>query len=323
MKTNKIEKFNQIKFIQKICALGERQLEKETEAFKIIEEELRNRNIVLELQKYMTYIPKYTKWKLLADGKKIESLPCGFVSGKIESNFSLISSLTSSQNFFYNSNINFNPASKSISRSNHYFAPSLAIKFSDILRVGKAKKIKGEIKVEKTKHESINILVGNFKNPKNLIFSHYDSIGTGASDNASGVALSLDLIINNPELLNDNLFVISGNEELSYDETIYWGHGYRVFENKYPKLIKDAKSILILDSFGFGKPVKYTDTKITVLGFPIKQIKKYANKIIMISGELKTLMNFYHTNDDKPELIKEKYMKETKKLVLDLFCGQR
>ncbi len=316
-------KFNQQKFIQQLCALGERQLEKETKAFEHIESILKEEQVSFKLQKYFTNIPKYLKAKLYADGEQIPCLPSSFVSGKIESNFSLISNLTSSQNFIYNSNINFNPASKAISRSNHYFAPSLSITFKDVLKVGNAKKISGEVEVEKTKHQSINILVGNTKNPKNLIFSHYDSIGTGASDNASGVALSLDLIINNKELLKDNLFVICGNEELSYDKTIYWGHGYRVFENKYLKILNNAKKILILDSFGFGEPIKYTDTKITVLGFPIKNIQKYAKKITMISGELNTLMKFYHTNDDKPKLIKKEFMTKTKKLVLDIISSSK
>ncbi len=304
--------FNPKKFITQLIALGERQLEQETKACNLILKELDTRNVKYKIQDYTTQIPKYEKYSLVADGKKIKCLPSGFVSGKIESNFALISSLISSQKNIYTQNINFNPASKAISRSNHYFAPALSIAFSDILKVGRAKKIVGELVVKKVDHKAKNILVGNTLNPKNIIFSHFDSIGCGAVDNASGVALSLEKIFESPELLSENLFAICANEEISYDETIYWGHGYRVFEDEYVEIIDKAQKIIVVDCIGYTSPVLHTDTSITVLGFPIKNIQKYAHKISMLAGDFKKLMDFYHTNDDTPKVIKDKFYAESK-----------
>lgn len=75
--------------------------------------------------------------------------------------------------------------------------------------------------VKPKKHNSLNILVGNNINPKNIFFAHYDSVGIGATDNASGVGILMNIIINFPKSLRDNLFVFSGNEELSYDYPTY------------------------------------------------------------------------------------------------------
>jgi len=255
---------------------------------------------------------------LLADNKKIKAYPTSFVSGKITDSSAIISSLISSQKFFYEPNINFNPVCGSISRSNHYQAPSFAVNVLDIAKISQAKVIKGEIKVKKQKYTSRNLLVGNLKNPRNIIFSHYDSIGPGAIDNASGVAISLDLIINQPAVLKNNLFVIAGNEELSYDETVYWGHGYRVFEQKHIALLRKAKKILVVDCIGYDNPISHVDREVVKLGFPIKNQGRFSKKIIMISGSLAGLMPVYHSDLDLPGLIQNEFYKKTIRLIVRL-----
>ena len=73
----------------------------------------------------------------------------------------------------------------------------------------------GKLEVERTKHHSKNILVGNTVDPTTIIFSHYDSIAQGAVDNASGTMLSLELIAEFPVLLQSVLFVLCGNEQIA------------------------------------------------------------------------------------------------------------
>ena len=74
-----------------------------------------------------------------------------------------------------------------------------------MIKICKAKKIDGEIRVSKETRNIEDILVGNIKNPKHIIFAHYDSIEIGAIDNASGVAFSLSILIKNKEILKESL----------------------------------------------------------------------------------------------------------------------
>jgi len=314
--------FNTKKFIQELTALKNRQAENETKAALLIIKYLQVAKVSFKQQFYFTFIPKFLKSELLIDGRKINALPTSFVSGKINKQTKIISSLISSQPFFYQSNINFNPKSSTISKSNHYFAPSFAVAFKDILKIKTANKIKGVVKVKKYKHRSQNIIIGNLKNPQTVIFSHYDSIGPGAVDNASGVALSLDLILNHKNSIKENLFVIAGNEEFSYDQTVYWGHGYRVFEKKYFQLLKKAKRILVLDCLGYDNPILHTNPSLVKLGFPIKNLGKLAKKITMLSGSFDKLMPVYHSELDLPHLIKKSFYQKAIHLVLKIIQGK-
>ena len=226
-----MNKFNLIEFVKKLTNIGERQLDGESKAFDLISNTLHEYEVDFCIQKYSTYIPKSIEAKLVVDKKNVKAIPTCFNSGKVSVG-NIISSLTSSQDFIDTSNINFSPSCKVISRNNHYFAPAIAVNKKDVASILGAKNIEAEVKVKKTKHQSHNLLVGNLISPKNILFCHYDSIGSGAVDNASGTAMLLKLVIDYSMTLKDNLYVIAGNEELSYDYPVYWGHGYRVFESK-------------------------------------------------------------------------------------------
>ncbi len=315
-----IKKTDLIRIISKLTGIGERQLKNETKALNIIKAELNNGGIVFSEQKYDTYIPLVKKAELLADGIQIPAIATSFVSGKIDSKSNIISSLISSQKFLYEPNINFNPQCESISRSNHYFAPSLAVSKNDLPKILAAKDIKGEVRVQKTKHQSSNILVGNLKNPKKVIFCHYDSIGPGASDNASGVAVVLSAIFSEEETGFENLYVIAGNEELSYDEGIYWGHGYRVFEQKYKKLLLNAERVIVVDSVGQSKTETTQDPKIVKLGFPLKEMGLYSKKTFMISGQLGALMDIYHSDLDLVSGLSLAYLKGAERVLMSLLA---
>ena len=296
---------NQLKeFIERLSALGERQFEQETKARELIEASLKSAGVQYSRESFKTYLPRFKEVKLIVDGKEIPCAGSCFVSGIINNANHLISSLTSSQNFLYTDNINFNPRCEGISRSNHYFAPSLAISKKYVPVLCNAKKVFGSVKVDKKAHTSANILVGNSKNPDYLIFSHYDSISPGAIDNASGTALSLYLAINHRELLEKTLFVFAGNEELSYDKGIYWGHGYRVFEKEHYALLLRAKKILIIDCVGYSATNFIQDSNIVILGFPIRTMQKFTKKTYLVIGDMQTLMRVYHSPLDMPDLIK-------------------
>ncbi len=304
-----------IQIIQKLCALGERQFDKETEAREIICDILRANDIGFRIQSFSTFIPLAKKVELLAEGKIIPAMNTGFIGGTINDNYSILSSLISSQNNLYDPNINFNPRSNGISRSNHYFAPSLAISKNDLPTLLNAKQVQGKTVVVKTKHESANILVGNCKNPRSIVFCHYDSLDTGASDNASGTALCLDLAIRNPKLLETTLIVFAGNEELSYDEPVYWGHGYRVFERRFAPLLKQAEQIIVLDSLGTGETELSTNPKLTKLAFPLLHGDRYSHKIKVLCGEYDSLMPVYHSSLDTPDKLNEKHLNDAKMFI--------
>lgn len=309
--------FNAIKFINQLCALGERQFEAEKKAAQIIKNILLENKINVEIQEYNTFIPKFTKTSCIVDGQPIDCLPTGLKSGEINSKNAIISSLISSQKNFYDANINFSPTSNAISRSNHYQAPSVAIAKKDLEKLVNAKEIDIETKVEKVAHQSENILVGNTVNPEKIIFSHYDSIETGAIDNASGVAASIKAIIEEAELLQKNLFVIAGNEEISYDETIYWGHGYRVFEEEFENHIQQAEQLICIDCIGYSDIVVFDDVETVTLGLPLKKINEYISKTMMLSGDFEGLLKVYHTKDDTPDKINPEFFEKNYQSFLD------
>jgi hypothetical protein len=135
--------FNPIRFIEGFSALGERQGPQERLAARRIKKVLLRMGASFYLQRFATKIPEVRRQRLLADGRIIPCVATSFVSGRIESNYQLLSSLISSQKFLYEPNINFNPRSRGISRSNHYFAPSVAVARAAVPKLLRAKKSPG------------------------------------------------------------------------------------------------------------------------------------------------------------------------------------
>jgi hypothetical protein len=302
--------FNIMAFIAQLTAIYHRQLANETKATALITATLDRYHIPYAKQRFVTNIPDFKKAELIADGKSIPCIATSMVSGKISDKSHIVSSLISSQRLIDDENINFNPLSDAISRSNHYFAPSVAVAKKHLPAIINAKRVEATVSVRKKQHTSTNILVGNTKNPETVLFCHYDSIGPGAIDNASGTAALLSLIIEK-KYLAKNLFVIAGNEELSYDHPVYWGHGYRVFEQRKADVMRQAKTLLVVDSIGNSAPMFNQDPKIVPLGFPIKHMERWRKKIYLVHGDLENLMTVYHSDNDTIEKIKKKHMTQT------------
>jgi len=310
------KEFDYLSFINNLINFSPRQLEGEKKTADFIISFLSNHDFKYCLHFFWTKVPKIEKEILMADNKKISCKGCSFFSGEIEDKDYLISSLIPSRFFLDKPNINFNPKCEGISLSNFYFAPALAISKKDLNSILEAKKIKGKVRVNPIKYKARNILVGNLKKPKTIVFAHYDSLGKGAIDNASGVAAMMGAIFSQPKILKNNLFVFSANEELSYDKPIYWGHGFRAFEKKFLKIMNLAKKILVLDCLGNGPTKILEDKHLIYLAFPIKAREKFEKKIKIISGNLDKLMTVYHSELDNVKEIEKKYLDEAVKIIL-------
>lgn len=289
-------------FLEALCALGSRQGEGEIAARNMLEKLLRSAKIPFIVQEFNTAIPQEKKAELLVDGENIPCKACCFSSGVITEKGKIISSMISSQRTFYDANINFNPYASAISKANHYAAPALAIAAKDAVRVIAATELRAEVEVESLSFTSANILVGNTSNPAYILIAHYDSLGPGAVDNASGVCTLLSLIFSEVNLENV-LLVFSGNEELSYDEPVYWGRGYRAFEESYSSQLQLAKEIYVVDSIGCGSVNIEQNPSLTKLAFPLKDIDVIKDKVFTVSSNYLDVMKNYHSDDDIPQKI--------------------
>ncbi len=193
---------------------------------------------------------------------------------------------------------------------------ALAVDRNALQKILNAKHVRGEVIVKPYEFESANILVGNRENSRVIVFAHYDSIETGAMDNASGVAVTMQALLPHPETLTETLYIFSGNEELSFDYPTYWGRGFREFEKKYMDIIQGCEKICVVDALGNGKTIVSQDKNITHLAFPIKNIKKRSDKIFLLYGDLEKLMRIYHSKGDTVEFLEEKYLKEAVAMIV-------
>ncbi|EOD42566.1 putative aminopeptidase, Iap family [Candidatus Nanobsidianus stetteri] len=250
---------------------------------------------------------------ILDNGEKIIGKANSFVSGYFEEK-----NIYSSQNIKQEisvPHINYNQYYDAYSGVIFYDFPVINIKKSDLIKVINSEEIKVYVNVKRKLIKNENILVGNTKNPKNVIFTHFDTIFNGALDNSSGTATLLYAIINNKINLKENLIVFSGCEELSYDKPYYWGYGYRVFEYEYKEILEKSEKIIVYDMFGHSKPIL---TKEYIReAFPIMSEYLY-EKSIQISESNNDWIKFYHSDADTIDKINEDYLKEGLELLLKI-----
>ncbi len=304
-----------ITVIKELEKFAPRLLGNEKKARKFLESLLSLMGIDYQLQKFKTRILFSKIFYLRVDGEEVECLPTAFKSGRIQEK-NLISSMAVSGEYYEEENINFNPYSSQISLATFYRAPSLAIKRKDIIKVIKAEEIDGKVRVIPKSHTSANILVGNLKKPRNILIAHYDSILNGAADDAAGVALLFENIKIKSNL-KKNLFVISGCEELSYDKPIYWGKGYRIFEEEFHSVLRLAKRIIIVDMVGLDRPILLKSKKICRLAFPIKDTELW-RKTLVLSSSGNKWKEVYHTRLDTIGNIKKRFLEKALRLILRL-----
>ncbi len=293
--------------LKKLLDLSPRTGKREALCVTYLSQELHSRKLPHSIEKFKNRIPHFSLAKLKADNHEIPCKGACFTSGKITDKANIISSWVECDK----PNINFNPWSDQISQANLYRQPAVAISRANLNTLLKAAKINAEVRVIPEVFMTANILVGNQTNPKNIIFAHFDSIETGATDNGSGVAVTMAAIMQEPEIVNHNLFVLSGSEELSYDqEPAYWGKGYREFEKKHTKLLRSAQKIWVVDSLGNG-PTKITDQgDLVYLAFPLKNPKTVKSKVRIMHGDMDRLMTVYHSPKDDLKEINHKFLEQ-------------
>lgn len=297
--------------IRAFCELGQRQAETAANACNLIEHFFKANSIEYSFDEFDTSIPSVESSELRVDGVLVESQSCSFTGGELSKGCEVITSLQSSQNHLYTPNINFNQKCAQLSTPNYYTAPAFAVLEKDLEKINAAKEIVGKAVVKKSSFKSKQLLVGNLNSPKNILVSHYDSLFQGAVDNASGTAAMLYLLQKYKDLQKDNLFIFDGNEELSYDKGIYWGHGYREFEAKYRGVLESAAQILVIDCIGYSQAYFYDSPEIIRLAFPLSDPDLCKDKCSIVSGDIDTLMTFYHSDADCPDLIKKDLILET------------
>ncbi len=307
--------------IRKIENFSPRKGKNEIKIAKFLENEMEKYCNNVEIQEFNNEIPIGDS-TLIVDGESIECESTSLVPGEFEDKC-IISSVHISSRIFREPNINFNPYCEEISLATFYFAPSVAIKREDVCKVVNSESVYCKISLKKEKFKTRNILVGNLVKPKHIIFAHYDSIKSGAIDNASGTALCLELIKRFPNIIKDNLVIFSGSEELSFDYPIYWGKGYRIFEEEYGKLLNECKSILVIDCVGFAKPCLMKDYLISA--FPIKNLEKFKSKICLLSCEkdkFSRLWSVYHSEKDSVDNLNEDLLESAmEKLIFYLYSS--
>lgn len=289
-----------MKIIGVLCSFSPRQGENEISTAKYIESVTAGSNLSYTTDIFETKVPEILSAKLCIDNQEIPCLGSSFEGGQISKV----------------SEINISPHSDFIETVTYTDHPSVYISrlYSDMVQ--KAQSISGHVSVQKLSYLSRNFLVGNNKNPQKIFFAHYDCLGGGAIDNAGSVAVLLDLIITSPVLIEDNLFVFCGNEELSYDKPDYWGKGYREFERKHPDLLESTKEIVIVDGVGVTSPIIINKNLDDV--FPIKNLKNLTPKIIWISSDQKEVLKTYHCQEDTPDKLSEAHLISAYNLLLKL-----
>lgn len=314
--------FNSLTFIAKLLALSPRQGVGEQAAAELIRTTLRQWQLPYTEQVFATTVPYHEQAQLLVDGEEVSCKNTSFVGGVVEGVSSLHSSLIPSRYLLEVPNINFNPHCNSISRSNYYFAPSVAVAAQDVMRLISARNVRVQTQVSRYEFEAANILVGNSKDPTTILIAHYDSIEVGATDNAAGVATLLAIAIAQPEILEQVLLVFSGNEELSYDQPTYWGHGFRAFEEEYERQLAAARSIIIVDVVGNGAPVLERNDGLAYLAFPITHLAVWQEKILLCYADVPKLLRVYHSAEDIIEQLDAESLQQALTLLLDYIRGE-
>jgi len=301
--------------LPKLAQLGPRVGNNETKTVQLIRDELAIHKISFVEQPFTIDVPICTNAELIIDGERIPCLGSSIVSGDIPSGDYLISHFGyTGEDTAYN--IAYSPMTDSISVVDHFKVPSVTISRESIIKVIMAKTVKGSVTVEKHLTKTANILVGNIKNPTNLVFAHFDSIiGPGAVDNAGSVAVMFDIIINNPSLREKTLFIFSGNEEMCYDDYKLSGYGFRVFETDYSNLLMEAKKIIVLDGVGMGM-ANWSQSGLDWV-LQLKMLDQIRSKVTWLQNDQTPILKVFHTSDDMLENIETQYLQSAEQLLVE------
>lgn len=297
--------------INNLVKIAPRRGKGEQVACRVLMNALKDFNIQFSLESFYTQIPITTHAELFADDKEIECLGASFLSGEFDNNSPILSSYGAKLN---KPSIMFNPVSKGICMQGYQEFPAVFINRDSVVDLVMANVVRGKLEVSEEEFESANILVGNIKDPKRIIFAHYDSIvGSGAIDNAGSVAVLFQAIQEKLDVLKNNLFVFAGSEEesISRPDGCY---GFEIFDREYRKIVDGAIELIVLDGVGVGSS-RYTDNHVDWV-FYVNRINKLSNKIQWLQNDQTKVMSYYHTSLDTLDKLNAKYLEEAKDLLL-------
>ena len=325
-----------------LCRFSPRQLEGEKRTATCLKQMLVAAGIQHDIQRYRLQIPFILSAELFVNGERhvppqIEG--SAFVSGDILPDSPIIDSRGPSAdgNAYGRSILACNPDCPAPSQANFYRVPAIAI--SPALRAmieENQANFTGRVDVEMYEHISENILVGNAKDPRSIVLTHYDSIKRGALDNASGVAVVMACMLRYRERLSETLFALCGSEELSHDEPFYGGYGYRVAEDALASAFELAESIHVVDSVG-NRPPKVIEERednssddqalfnIALLAAsPLRHRERWRKKIRIYGGDdiPQGMFTVYHSDLDDGSLLHDAFLEQTLSALNDRLTGQ-
>lgn len=305
-----------IDFIKKLTEISPRYGVDEMKGAKIITDELGKLNIHFVEEKFESSVPQITKAELFADDVAVPCIGSGAVSGEISDGKYLVSSFGySGEEVPYN--ISYSPFTDEISVADVGKVPSVTISRKNIAQIIFAKNVHGSIEVNEEKFTTENILAGNLINPENVIFAHYDSIiGPGALDNAAAIAVIIEALKNDSTMPKNNLFVFSGNEELSYDDyKSRSGHGFREFEILHSELLRNAKQIIVIDGVGVSSP-NFSQIGLDWV-LQLKMLDEVRSKVYWLQNNQSLVLQNYHSMSDTVDKINPKFLDEAKNLLIN------
>ncbi len=289
-----------LKDTKKLSLLSPRICDKEIASKEYIIKRLESRGIEFYIQEFKVTHPKFIDWKLYDVASEVKCLPSGLKSGKLKK-LDVINSLDFMDEDYEEDNINYNPFAIGISTPNIFNSRALSIDVKD-----KNKEFKeGYLKVKKFRFKSSNIMYGNFRNPKLIILSHYDSLWGGVIDNGFSVAI----LINLPKrFLKHVLVVLAGSEEVCYEKP-NWSYGYIKFQEEFKEL--SGRRLIIMDTVGQTKLRVYR--KKEIVNEAIVFVNEY--KAVVFSSKFKDFLKIWHSPKDTMDMINNP--KERIKEVID------
>lgn len=297
--------------LKELTAITTRRGYGEQKACEVIISHLRSNLVNFELQIFDCEIPLPKSVFLTADGINIPCVGSSFVSGKFDKSSQILNVIGVNSE---KPAIVFHPLSEGVCLQEYKDFPCISVNKNSVQILNNAKKISGEVVVDKLVFKSTNIIVGNTENPKIIIFAHYDSlVGPGAVDNAGSVDVIFNVILKNKVLLEDILFVFIGSEEASFSSR-YGLWGFEMFGKKYGTILECADEIIILDGVGVGDPSFTTDNIDSV--FEISDKLHLNKKAYWMQNDQDIVMRYYHSEIDTIDKLKINFLNQAYELLL-------
>jgi Iap family predicted aminopeptidase len=193
-------------------------------------------------------------------------------------------------------------------------APALAVSEADADRLKKSREVRWKLKVRTVETFGEAYLVGEADKPKRAVVVHYDSLWSGAVDNASGVTVALELL--NYVDLSKNLFVFIGFSEINMIEREYWLPSFRSVANAYSDVFENVADVVVVDCVGTGKAGWISDPEY------VEAYSPFGKNLAIYGTSLEHMRGYYHgTNDTPDKVLGKALLKDIKEIEKRLAQG--